>query len=61
MQTRYFALVMGFIPVLNTTFGLIPLYGHDIGLHALIAIVAAYFGFRAVDHEAEAVPVESRH
>lgn len=37
--------IMGLIPVLNTTFGLIPLYGHDIWLHALTGIVAAYFGF----------------
>jgi hypothetical protein len=38
-------MVMGFIPGLNTTFGLIPLYGNDIWLHALLAGVAAYFGF----------------
>ena len=38
--------VMGFIPRLNTVFGFIPLFGHDIWLHALTAIVAAYFGFR---------------
>ena len=37
--------IMGLIPVLNTTFGLIPLYSHDVWLHALLAIVAAYFGF----------------
>jgi len=39
--------VMGFIPALrlHTTFGLIPLYGNDIWLHALLAIVAGYFGF----------------
>jgi hypothetical protein len=37
--------VMGFIPGLNTTFGLIPLYGNNIWLHALLAGVAAYFGF----------------
>lgn len=37
--------VMGFIPVLQTTFGLVPLYGHNIWLHAGLAIVAAYFGF----------------
>ena len=43
--------VMGIIPGLNTTFGLIPLYGHDIWLHALIAIAAAYFGFVATDRE----------
>jgi len=39
--------IMGLIPVLNTTFGFIPLFGHDIWLHALIAIGAAYFGFRS--------------
>ena len=38
--------VLGLIPVLNTTFGLIPLYGHDVWLHAALALVAAYFGFR---------------
>jgi hypothetical protein len=43
--------VMGIIPRLNTTYGLIPLYGHDIWLHALIAIAAAYFGFVATDRE----------
>lgn len=37
--------VMGFIPGLNTTFGLVPIYGHDIWLHAALAIVAGYFGF----------------
>ena len=39
--------VMGLIPALNlhTTFGLVPLYGNDVWLHALLAIVAAYFGF----------------
>jgi hypothetical protein len=40
-------LIMGFIPGLRTTFGLIPLYGHDIWLHALIAVSAACFGFMA--------------
>ena len=37
--------VMGFIPVLNTTFGLAPIFGHDIWLHALTAIIAAYVGW----------------
>lgn len=37
--------VMGLIPGLRSTFGLIPLYGHDIWLHLLLAGVAAYFGF----------------
>jgi hypothetical protein len=37
--------VMGLIPGLRTTFGLIPLYSHDVWLHFLLAAVAAYFGF----------------
>lgn len=39
--------VMGLIQEMNlhTAFGFVPLYGHDIWLHALLAAVAAYFGF----------------
>lgn len=37
--------VMGLVPGLNTTFGLVPLYGADVILHALLAAVAAYFGW----------------
>jgi hypothetical protein len=39
--------VMGLVPALNTVFGLIPIHGHDVWLHAAIAAVAAYFGFAA--------------
>jgi hypothetical protein len=39
--------ILGLIPGLNTMFGLVPLYGNDIWLHALITIAAAYFGFFA--------------
>lgn len=39
--------VMGLIPGLKTLFGLVPLYGHDIWLHAVLAIIATYFGFVA--------------
>ena len=37
--------VMGLIPGLDTTFGLVPLHGNDIWLHAVLAAGAAYFGF----------------
>jgi hypothetical protein len=47
--------IMGLIPVLNTTFGLIPIFSHDIWLHAVTAGVAAYFGFTG---HSEAIPVE---
>ncbi|RYG71491.1 DUF4383 domain-containing protein [bacterium] len=41
--------VMGLIPVLNTVFGLVPIHGNDVWLHALLAIVAAVFGFSRVN------------
>jgi hypothetical protein len=49
--------VMGLIPTLNTMFGLVPLYGHDIWLHAMLALVAAYFGWAPL--RAEPVPAET--
>jgi hypothetical protein len=39
--------VMGLIPALNTVFGLVPIHGHDVWLHAATAIIAAYFGWFA--------------
>jgi hypothetical protein len=39
--------IAGLIPGLNTMFGLVPLEGHDVWLHLLLAAVAAYFGFLA--------------
>jgi hypothetical protein len=39
--------VLGFIPGPNTVFGLVPIYGHDIWLHAGTALLAAWFGWRA--------------
>ena len=44
---------MGFIPSLDTLFGLVPLHGNDLWLHALLAALAAYFGFL---HHAEPEP-----
>jgi hypothetical protein len=35
--------------VAPTTFGLIPIGGHDIWLHAVLGIALAYFGFTARD------------
>ena len=40
---------MGLIPGLNTTFGLIPIFGNDVWLHALTALIAAYFGWGTRD------------
>jgi hypothetical protein len=39
--------VLGLVPTANihNTFGLIPIHGHDVWLHALIGFAASYFGF----------------
>ncbi|MEM8502363.1 MAG: DUF4383 domain-containing protein [Cyanobacteria bacterium P01_D01_bin.1] len=37
--------ILGLIPVANTFFGLMPLYGNDVWLHLGTAVAAAYFGF----------------
>jgi hypothetical protein len=39
--------VLGMMPGMNTLFGLLPIHGHDVWLHAGTAVVAAYFGWRA--------------
>ena len=39
--------VMGSIPATQTTFGLVPIWGNDIWLHAALGAVAAYFGYVA--------------
>jgi hypothetical protein len=40
--------VMGLIPALDTVFGLVPIHGHDVWLHLVIAAAAAYFGWATV-------------
>ena len=50
--------VMGLIPVLNSTFGLVPLFGHDVWLHAATAAMAAYFGF---GQRMEAMEIRERY
>lgn len=37
--------VLGLIPATYTLFGLVPIHGYDVWLHALSAVIAAYFGF----------------
>jgi hypothetical protein len=37
--------VLGLIPATQTTFGLVPIYGNDVWLHALIAVAAGFIGF----------------
>jgi len=39
--------VLGLMPGMNTLFGMLPIHGHDVWLHAGTAAVAAYFGWRS--------------
>ena len=39
--------VFGAIPLTNTAFGAVPIYGWDVLLHLLIAVLALYGGFGA--------------
>ena len=39
--------LMGTIPGMSTLFGMLPIHGHDVWLHAGTAAVAAYFGWRS--------------
>jgi len=38
--------VMGLLPLTNTVFGMIPIHSHDVWLHGVTAVIAAYFGWR---------------
>lgn len=49
--------ILGLLSVTNTLFGLVPIYGHDVWLHALSALVAAYFGF--VARESDGLPANA--
>ncbi len=49
--------VLGLIPATSALFGLVPIDGNDVWLHAGLAVVAAYFGFvhvRSTDDYARA-------
>ena len=39
--------ILGLFPNANTLFGLVPIHSHDIWLHAVTAVISAYFGWFA--------------
>jgi len=39
--------IMGLFPPTMSSFGLIPIFGNDVWLHAITAAIATYFGFIA--------------
>ena len=45
--------VLGMMPGMNTLFGVLPIHGHDVWLHAGSAAIAAYFGWRATEPNME--------
>ncbi|MEL6382599.1 MAG: DUF4383 domain-containing protein, partial [Cyanobacteria bacterium J06626_18] len=51
--------ILGLLPYSNTVFGLFPIYGGDVWLHAAVAAVAAYFGFIARPNLREALDRET--
>jgi hypothetical protein len=46
--------VMGLIPATSTTFGLIPIFGNDVWLHAVTALISGYFGYAVSENMEEA-------
>lgn len=40
-----FLVLLGFIPIANSVFGLMPIYGNNVWLHLATAVPAIYFGF----------------
>lgn len=37
--------ILGLFPATNTLYGYMPLFGNNVGLHAVFAILGAYFGY----------------
>jgi hypothetical protein len=55
--------VMGLFPVLQTTFGLMPLFSHDVWLHGVTMLAAVYFGWlaRPAGRDIAARPTAAAH
>lgn len=41
--------IWGFIPTLNTVWGLVPIFGNDSWLHLATALLGGYFGYVALE------------
>lgn len=50
--------VLGAIPITNTLFGAVPIYGYDVALHFVVALSALYGGYGAGRYEPK--PQEAR-
>lgn len=43
--------LLGAIPITNTLFGIVPIYGYDVVLHFVVALLALYGGYGAGRYE----------
>ena len=43
--------IVGSIPITNTFFGIIPLYGYDVPIHVVVALLGFYGGYGAGRYE----------
>jgi hypothetical protein len=48
--------ILGLLPATNTLFGLAPIHGADVVLHAVLALMAAYLGFWYASKPGRPVP-----
>ena len=48
--------LLGLIPATNTLFGLAPIHGADVALHAVLALIATYLGFWYISKPGRAIP-----
>ena len=55
--------ILGAIPITNTLFGVAPIYGYDVALHFVVALLAFYGGYGAARYESTPLgaPAESIH
>lgn len=55
--------ILGAIPITNTLFGIVPIYGYDVALHFAVALLAFYGGYGAARYESTPLgaPAESIH
>jgi hypothetical protein len=51
---------LGLIPIANTAFGLMPLYGNNVWLHLVTALLAAYFGFARDEGRLREMPTATK-
>lgn len=48
--------LLGIVPATSTLFGYWPLYGWQVGLHAILAVFGAYFGYVFTGRVADEMP-----